>query len=97
MLIDQKIPLGQHIAAFVEWLTQHGANYFDAFAEALEFMIHGVTSALTWFNPLVLIALFAALAHLIQRKWSLTAFVALYTIPVIKREPPKNVRLEPIY
>ena len=26
-----------------------------------------------------------------------TAFVALYTIPVIKREPPKNVRLEPIY
>jgi magnesium-protoporphyrin IX monomethyl ester (oxidative) cyclase len=28
---------------------------------------------------------------------ALTAFVALYTIPVIKREPPKNVRLEPIY
>ena len=26
-----------------------------------------------------------------------TAFAALYTIPVIKREPPKNVRLEPIY
>jgi magnesium-protoporphyrin IX monomethyl ester (oxidative) cyclase len=28
---------------------------------------------------------------------ALTAFVALYTIPVIKQEPPKNVRLEPIY
>ena len=40
-------------------------------------MIHGVTSALTWFNPFVLIALFAGLAHLIQRKWGLTAFVAL--------------------
>ncbi|MDZ4328529.1 MAG: choline ABC transporter permease subunit, partial [Pseudomonas sp.] len=25
MLIDQKIPLGQYIAGFVEWLTQHGA------------------------------------------------------------------------
>ncbi|WP_208644489.1 choline ABC transporter permease subunit [Pseudomonas reidholzensis] len=77
MLIDQKIPLGQYIASFVEWLTQNGADYFDAIAQGLEFMIHGVTSALTWFNPLVLIALFAALAHLIQRKWSLTAFVAL--------------------
>ncbi len=30
MLTEQKIPLGQYIAAFVEWLTQHGANYFDA-------------------------------------------------------------------
>jgi hypothetical protein len=31
------------------------------------------------------------------RTKALTAFVALYTIPVIKQEPPKNVRLEPIY
>lgn len=77
MLIDQKIPLGQYIASFVEWLTQNGASYFDAIAQGLEFMIHGVTSALTWFNPFVLIALFAALAHLIQRKWALTVFVAL--------------------
>ena len=77
MLIDQKIPLGQYIASFVEWLTQNGAAYFDAIAQGLEFMIHGVTGALTWFNPFVLIALFAALAHLIQRKWALTVFVAL--------------------
>ena len=77
MLIDQKITLGQYIASFVEWLTQIGANYFVAIAQGLEFMIHGVTSALTFFNPFVLIALFAALAHFIQRKWALTAFVAL--------------------
>ncbi|MFS0825537.1 choline ABC transporter permease subunit [Pseudomonas phoenicis] len=77
MLIDQKIPLGQYMASFVEWLTQIGANYFDAIAKGLEFMIFGVTNALTWFNPLVLIALFAALAHLIQRRIGLTLFVAL--------------------
>lgn len=75
MLIDQKIPLGQHIAAFVEWLTQHGANVFDAIAVTLETMIHGVTFALTWFNPLALIGLVALLAHFIQRKWGLTVFV----------------------
>ncbi|MFJ4056590.1 MULTISPECIES: choline ABC transporter permease subunit [unclassified Pseudomonas] len=77
MLIDQKIPLGEYIASFVEWLTQNGADYFDAIAQGLEFMIQGVTGTLTWFNPFVLIALFAALAHLIQRKWALTVFVAL--------------------
>ncbi len=77
MLIDQKIPLGQYMATFVEWLTQIGANYFDAIAKGLEFMIYGVTSALTWFNPFVLIAIFAALAHLIQRRVALTVFVAL--------------------
>ena len=75
MLIDQKIPLGQYIAGFVEWLTQHGASTFDAIAVTLETMIHGVTFALTWFNPFVLIGLIALLAHFIQRKWGLTVFV----------------------
>ena len=75
MLTEQKIPLGQYIAAFVDWLTQHGANYFDAIASTLETMIHGVTFALTWFNPLALIGLIALLAHFIQRKWGLTVFV----------------------
>lgn len=40
-------------------------------------MIHGVTFALTWFNPFVFIGLIALLAHVIQRKWALTVFVAL--------------------
>ncbi|MDP9032779.1 MAG: choline ABC transporter permease subunit, partial [Pseudomonadota bacterium] len=75
MLTEHKIPLGQYIAAFVEWLTQHGAAYFDAIASTLETMIHGVTFALTWFNPLALIGLIALLAHFIQRKWGLTVFV----------------------
>lgn len=75
MLTDHKIPLGDYIAAFVDWLTQHGASTFDAIASSLETMIHGLTFALTWFNPFVLIGLIALLAHLIQRKWGLTAFV----------------------
>lgn len=77
MLTDQKIPLGEYIASFVDWLTRNGADYFDAIASSLEMMIHGLTFALTWFNPLVLIGLIAALAHFIQRKWGLTVFVAL--------------------
>ncbi len=77
MLTDHKIPLGEYIAAFVDWLTEHGASTFDAIASSLETMIHGLTFALTWFNPFVLIGLIALLAHFIQRKWGLTAFVVV--------------------
>jgi len=77
MLTDHKLPLGQYIAAFVDWLTRHGANIFDLISSTLESLIHGLTFGLTWFNPFVLIALIAALAHFIQRKWGLTVFVVL--------------------
>ena len=77
MLTDHKLPLGEHIAAFVDWLTQHGASVFDWIASTLEAMIHGLTAGLTWFPPLALVAIFAGLAYYIQRKISLTIFVAL--------------------
>jgi len=74
MFTDYKLPLGQVIADFVDWLTLHGANVFDYIAMALEGVIQGVTGGLLWFHPLALIALFAALTHLIQRRWGLTIF-----------------------
>lgn len=77
MLTDHKLPLGEHIAAFVDWLTQHGAGVFDWIASTLEAMIHGLTAALTWFPPLALVVIFAGLAYFIQRKISLAIFVAL--------------------
>jgi glycine betaine/proline transport system permease protein len=49
MLTDHKIPLGEYIAAFVDWLTRHGANVFDAISSTLEGMIHGLTFGLTWY------------------------------------------------
>ncbi|PVZ11441.1 MULTISPECIES: choline ABC transporter permease subunit [unclassified Pseudomonas] len=77
MLTDHKLPLGEYIASFVDWLTRHGANVFDWIAVTLEGIIHGFTNGLTWFNPYVLVVLFAALAYYIQRKISLTIFVAV--------------------
>ena len=38
----------------------------------------------------------AALAQLAGAS-ALRGFVAIYTMPVIKTEPPKNVRMEPVY
>ena len=83
MPTDYKIPLGQVIAEFIDWLTLSGADYFDAFADGLEFLIYSVTDALTWFNPLALIALFGLLALLIQRKLRLTIFVLLSCLLIL--------------
>lgn len=78
-----KIPLGEVIADFVDWLTLHGADFFDAFADTLETTIHGVTDGLLWFNPLALIAVLGLVAHGIQRKWLLTVFCVLSLLLIL--------------
>ncbi|ALQ04513.1 L-proline glycine betaine ABC transport system permease protein ProW [Pseudomonas brassicacearum] len=62
-ITQEKLPLGEHIARYVEWLTQHGAGVFDAISLSLSGVISAFTSALLWFNPLALIAVFALLAY----------------------------------
>nr|BFE95895.1 hypothetical protein GCM10020185_64310 [Pseudomonas brassicacearum subsp. brassicacearum] len=52
-------------------------EFFDAISLSLSGVISAFTSALLWFNPLALIAVFALLAYYIQRKASLTLFVTL--------------------
>ncbi|NUT85115.1 choline ABC transporter permease subunit [Pseudomonas corrugata] len=76
-ITQDKLPLGEHIARYIEWLTQHGAGLFDAISLSLSGMITVLTQALLWFNPVALIVAFAALAYYIQRKVSLTLFVLL--------------------
>lgn len=69
-----KIPLGEVTAQFVDWLTLNGADYFDAFADAVATSITASTGALLWFNPLALIVIFGLIAQGIQRRWMLTLF-----------------------
>ncbi|TCV62105.1 choline ABC transporter permease subunit [Pseudomonas fluorescens] len=75
-ITQEKLPLGEIIARYVDWLTQHGADIFDAISLALSGTITALTHALLWLNPLALIAISALLAYYIQRKVSLTLFVA---------------------
>jgi glycine betaine/proline transport system permease protein len=75
-ITQEKLPLGEHIAQFVDMLTQHGAGVFDFISSSLSGIITALTQGLLWFNPLALIVIFASLAYYIQRKVSLTIFVA---------------------
>ncbi|EJL01179.1 hypothetical protein PflQ2_3222 [Pseudomonas fluorescens Q2-87] len=64
-IAQEKLPLGEHIARHVEWLTEHGAGIFNAISLLLSGVITAFTSALLWLNPLALIAIFALLAYYI--------------------------------
>ena len=56
---------------------------FDAFADALKFLIVGMSDAMLWLPALVLIALFALGAWFIHRSWKLCAMIVLSLLLVI--------------
>ncbi len=70
-LTDNKIPLGQWIRAFVDFLNDHAAWVFNLIADVLGFLIEGLIDVLQWFPPLVLVALIAALAYGLHRSWKM--------------------------
>lgn len=80
---DNKLPLGEHIAIFVESLTANAAGFFDLISEGLGAAITSLTDALLWVPPLVLIALIAGLAYFLQRSVKLVAFVVLALLLVV--------------
>lgn len=80
---DNKLPLGEHIAIFVESLTANAAGLFELISEGLGAAITSLTDVLLWVPPLVLIALIAGLAYFLQRSVKLVAFVVLALLLVV--------------
>ncbi|MEY3510326.1 MAG: hypothetical protein RI914_925 [Pseudomonadota bacterium] len=80
---DNKLPLGEHIAIFVESLTANAAGFFDLISMGLGAFITSLTNTLLWVPPLVLIALIAGLAYFLQRSVKLVAFVVLALLLVV--------------
>jgi glycine betaine/proline transport system permease protein len=72
-----KIPLGAFIRDGVEALNTHASWFFDLVSESLGFVIEGVTTLLSLFPPLALIALFCAGAWWLHRSWVLVIGIAL--------------------
>ena len=75
-LTENKIPLGVWIKAFVEFLNDNAAWFFDFIADVLGFTINGLIDVLQWMPPLLLVAIFATLAYGLHRSWRLALMVA---------------------
>jgi glycine betaine/proline transport system permease protein len=82
-LTDHKLPLGKWIKGFVDWMLDSGAEMFDVFSDSLSFVIEGLIDAMLWFPPLIMIAVFAAIAYLLHRSWKLVALIVLSLLLVI--------------
>ena len=82
-LSDNKLPLGDSIAAGVERLTQGAPWLFDAVSEGLSALVLGFTGALLWVQPLLLIGVFTAVAWGLQRSIRLAAFVAVALVLIV--------------
>lgn len=82
-LTEHKLPLGQWMESFVDWLTEHGAGFFDAVAFSLEWLILSMVDIFQWFPAFVPMAATAAVAWLLHRSIGLVIFVVLALLLIL--------------
>ncbi len=82
-LTDNKIPIGAWIKSFVDILNDNAAWFFDFIADVLGLAINGLIDVMLWLPPLLLVALFAALAFWLHRSWRLPAAMVAALLLVI--------------
>jgi glycine betaine/proline transport system permease protein len=72
-----KIPVGKWAGDGVDWLTANAAWFFDGLAAVVNGLISGILWALQTPHPLVIVAIFAGLAWILQRSWWTVGLVLL--------------------
>jgi glycine betaine/proline transport system permease protein len=76
-LTETKIPIGRWAGDGVDWLTANAAWFFDGLAGIVNALISGILWVLQTPHPLVVVAVFAAIAWILQRSWWTVAGVVL--------------------
>jgi len=76
-LTEYKIPVGRTAKTVVDWLTENLTWAFDGLAAVMQTLIDGLLFALNTPPPLVMIAVFALIAWLLQRKISIVVLTVL--------------------
>ncbi len=74
-LSDNKIPIGDWIAEFVDAINGNG--FFDAVSTGLGALIDGFTNVLESVPPFILILVIAIGVFAFKRNWKLSVFIAL--------------------
>ena len=85
-ITDNKIPVGDWAEAGVDWLARVGGAVFDAISDGLEALIDGILWLLQYPDPLIVIALFTALAWVIHRRWQVCLLTALGFLFIVNQD-----------
>lgn len=76
-ITEHKIPVGRVAADLFNWLQDHMIWFFDGLSNLMSAMIAGFEWLLQTPPPLVIVALFVALAWYLQRSWKIALVVLL--------------------
>ncbi len=76
-LTDNKIPVGKMAKTINDWLNDNLGGFFDLVSLVMEALIDAILWCLQSPHPLVIIALFMALAWYLQRSWKICLGVLL--------------------
>ena len=76
-LTDNKIPVGRTASNIFDWLQDNGAWFFDGLDVALDALIEAILWVLQTPHPLIIVAVFVAVAWFLQRSWKTCLLVAL--------------------
>ncbi|HMF68041.1 MAG TPA: choline ABC transporter permease subunit [Phyllobacterium sp.] len=76
-LTQDKIPVGRTAKAVVDWLTTNFAGFFDGLSAVMQAFIDGLMFVLKYPHPLIMVAIFAAIAYALRRSISVTLLTIL--------------------
>lgn len=68
-ITSTKIPVGRTAKLVFDWLNIHAAAFFNALSTGMQALIDGILWLLLTPPPLVIVAIFVAIAFAIQRNW----------------------------
>ncbi len=74
-LADHKIPVGDTVAQFIEWIKAHGSLFFNGVSAVIRAGVEGLTALLRLIPSPLLVLGAAGLAYFLRRSWALTGFV----------------------
>jgi glycine betaine/proline transport system permease protein len=78
-----KIPLGDWISTFVDFLNDHAAWFFNFISDVLGFLIEGLIDVLQLFPALLLIAIVAGFAYWLHRSLWLVVGIVLSLLLIV--------------
>ncbi len=84
-IVNHKIPVGDAMAVAIDTIKAHGTFAFDGISMLIRGTVDAVTTVLRALPAIVLIVAIAALAFILRRSWTLTAFVALALLFILNQ------------
>jgi len=76
-LTQDKIPVGRTAKQIVDWLTNNFAWFFDGLAILMQGFIDALMFVLKYPHPLIMVAIFSAIAYALRRSIGVTILTAL--------------------